>query len=1177
MVERLGRYELVKHIGSGGMADVFLAKLQGVEGFTRQLVLKRMRKELQHNAEAVRMFLDEARLCAKLHHPQIVQVFDLGEADGSYFIAMEHVDGPHLGRLARDCWRAGTPPPAVLGAYVVHRAADGLHFAHELRDPETGEAVGIVHRDVTPHNILLSRFGDVKVADFGVAKTLTRADTQTGVIKGKLAYLSPEQVRGEELDRRSDVFSLGIVLFEVLTGRRLFKDKSDIKTLQRITREDAPPPSRFNPDVDEELDRVCRTALSRDRDARYPTMRAFERALEAWITARETKHLKTALAQFIFQHGRLPPTPVSRETPPALADPTSDVDPERTELDAGAGRLAVHDAETMIEAKLPSTFGEGTAVTLSGARVTGAHPRRADSGISLDTRKLQALKTNLTPQGTRFVGRAADLERLHDVFESGARLVTLHGPAGTGKTRLALRYAERELRRLSLAGGGAYLADLTEARSIDGICTQVASALGVPLVAETPDEDNAGVVGRVLEGRGELLLVLDNFEQVVQLGKDTITPWLHAAPSLRVIVTSRELLRLPGEHTLEVTPLPLASKPSDGKEPLPSEALELFLDRARAADPEWKPTAADREVIADIVQSLDGLPLAIELAAARIPVLKPRQLRERLTRRFDVLRGGARDARPRQATLRSALDWSWELLSAVEQHALAECSVFRGGFDLEAAEAVIDLTAISGAPWVLDVLQALRDKSLLVAYSAPDFPDEARFLTYESIREYAAEKLARTRGEEAALGRHAEHYLARATTWAREAHGHQGKTALARLRTEHQNLLAIHQRARPPLPSWATPEHALLVALVCEPLYDAQGPRQEQLALLDEALYAQGPAGDGARRARGLAARGRARRRLGRVSESRADFAEALRLSRAAGAVGQEGRVLRDLGMLASDEGRLDDARRNYEDALALHRAVGDERDEAVTRAYLAFLCEERGQLDDAKQHFEASLSRLRASGDRALCALVLGNYAGLEQELGDLPGARAHYEEAILALRELRQPTFIGPFLGSLATLLHEQGLLAEAIEQHEAAFASMRETGNLRYEGLMLAYLAAARAERGERAEAARLLDVAETKVLAVGDPRHVACARLCRGFLSLADARAALTASDGVLAQRLLDEVSERLDEARRPAAADDVTPGGGPSHAESSDEVRRALRLLVRARDVLQRQLPLVEAR
>lgn len=348
------------------MADVFLAELQGAMGFTRQVVVKRMRKELQQNPEAVRMFLDEARLCAELHHPQIVQVFDLGEADGSYFIAMEYVDGPHLGRLARDAWRAGTPPPAVLGAYVVHRAADGLHFAHELKDPATGQPLGIVHRDVTPHNILVSRFGDVKVADFGVATTHARADTQTGVIKGKLAYLSPEQVRGEELDRRSDVFSLGIVLFEVLTGRRLFKEQSDIKTLQRITREDPPPPSRFNPEVDAELDRICLKALARDREQRYPTMRAFERALEGWITARETKHLKTSLAQFVFRLGKLPSTMTSREMPLPSARPRHESDPERTVLDT-RGEGSSCDDETQLEVESAET-GEETALTFSDGR-----------------------------------------------------------------------------------------------------------------------------------------------------------------------------------------------------------------------------------------------------------------------------------------------------------------------------------------------------------------------------------------------------------------------------------------------------------------------------------------------------------------------------------------------------------------------------------------------------------------------------------------------------------------------------------------------------------------------------------------------------------------------------------------------------------------------------------------
>lgn len=1156
-VDKLGRYELIEQIGRGGMADVFLARLVGVQGFERKLVVKRIKEEIQGHPDAVRMFLDEARLCAVLHHPHIVQVFDLGEADGTYFIAMEYINGPHLGRLARDCWRMGTPPPIVLGAYIAHRVADGLHFAHEMTDPETGESLEIVHRDVTPHNILLSRFGDVKVADFGVAKALGQStDTRSGVIKGKLAYLSPEQVRGEDLDRRSDVFSLGIVLFEVLTGRRLFKDKSEVVTLQRISKEDAPPPSRFNDAVDSELDAIVLRALARDKDKRFQTMREFERALGAWIADHETKHLKTTLAQFIFRHAQLPSAPRSREAPAVSSGaslPEAEAELEETQIDpeipdANGGDL--HSAETQIVVDQNAAQHDGSfAVSeLDLTPSVTAIPATASGEASLSTRALAALATNLRPPGSRFIGRSDDLARLARHFDEGAQLVTLHGPAGTGKTRLAQRYAESRLYELSRAGGGAWLVDLNAARSIDGICAAVAQAFGVPL---TQSDDNVEVMAQVIAGRGKTLLIFDNFEQVVELGPQTVGRWMTDAPEALFLVTSRELLRLPGEHTAEVEPMGLPDESTGDVRR--AEAVQLFVERARAADPSFELSKDDESVVADIVRSLDGMPLAIELAAARITVLKPRQLKERLSKRFEVLRGGPRTAAPRQATLRGTFDWSWDLLDVVEQDAFAQCSVFRSGFDLEAAEAVLDLSAHEGAPWVLDVLQALRDKSLLRAYDAAGFADEARFGMYESVREYAAERLDRGGGRDAAEERHAAHYLRSAEAWSAEVRSRVGAQKLQRLRLEAQNITAVHTRTLSPRPAWASPDHALRAACGLEALFEARGPRREQIQLLDEALESGGTSADPLLRSRAIAARGRARRRLGEVSSSRTDFGDALRLARAADDEREEGRVLRDLGLLASDEGRLDDALRNYEDALRLHRKMGERRDEAEALALLAFLHDERGELELATEHYDRCLTRLREVGDRQLEALVLGNYAGLEQELGNLGGARKHLENALSILEEIGRPTFVGPFLGALATLLHEQGEVENAIDTFERALSSMRATGNLRYEGLMLGYMGAARAEHGDRDRARELLELADQRNTEVGDPRHRAAARLQRAFLDVAAAVAARGRGDEKAASALVSRVRERMKEAEEPAA-------DGRAATDSSDDVRRTLRLL-----------------
>ena len=213
-------------IGQGGMAEVFEARLEGPQQFSRPCVVKRLRPELLALPDQVTHFLEEARLMAQLQHPNLVQVFDLGEADGQYFIAMERVDGPALSRLLEVLHRAGERLPIEIAVYIAARVAEGLHFAHELIDSTTHKPLQIVHRDVSPQNILLGLGGDVKLADFGIAKAELehRPPTQLGIAKGKPAYMSPEQARAQPVDRRTDLYALGVVLWEMLTGAALFTD-----------------------------------------------------------------------------------------------------------------------------------------------------------------------------------------------------------------------------------------------------------------------------------------------------------------------------------------------------------------------------------------------------------------------------------------------------------------------------------------------------------------------------------------------------------------------------------------------------------------------------------------------------------------------------------------------------------------------------------------------------------------------------------------------------------------------------------------------------------------------------------------------------------------------------------------------------------------------------------------
>ncbi|MCP3097729.1 protein kinase [Myxococcus sp. K15C18031901] len=295
---QVGKYQLVRKLASGGMAEVFLAKAAGPMGFEKTLVLKRILPHLAEDPAFVEMFLGEARLAAQLEHPNIVQIFDFGEADGSYFLAMEFIDGPTLRKLVKRA--AEVPLPPVVCAKLVSLAAEGLAFAHDFCDPETGSPLGIIHRDVSPDNILVSRQGAVKVVDFGVAKVAGQGHrTQTGVVKGKVAYMPPEQLRTLPLDRRVDVYALGVVLYELLSGRRPFDATTEASTMQAILFEPFIPVTARRADVPPMLQVILDNALAKDRDARYPDCRALQSDLEHFVLSSGEAVGAYQLSQFV--------------------------------------------------------------------------------------------------------------------------------------------------------------------------------------------------------------------------------------------------------------------------------------------------------------------------------------------------------------------------------------------------------------------------------------------------------------------------------------------------------------------------------------------------------------------------------------------------------------------------------------------------------------------------------------------------------------------------------------------------------------------------------------------------------------------------------------------------------------------------------------------------------------
>jgi hypothetical protein len=304
--EEFGRYKLVEMLGVGGMAEVYLARQRAVTGAEKVVVLKRILPHLAHDSQFIEMFLQEARLAARIRHPNVVQIFDMGQNQRSYFMAMEYVQGWDLGRLLQSATKLRRPFPPALAARICAEVASALDAAHSALDPQ-GHPSPILHRDVSPQNILISREGAVKLTDFGIAKALENGRlTPTTTLKGKLAYMAPEVVLGfTAVDTRADIFSLGIVLYELLTLEKLFRRASDYATIYALLHDRIPAPSELRPGIPVQLDHIGLRALARDPNERFATARAFSDALHSFIAMTSTNTGTStggaALAAFLAQ------------------------------------------------------------------------------------------------------------------------------------------------------------------------------------------------------------------------------------------------------------------------------------------------------------------------------------------------------------------------------------------------------------------------------------------------------------------------------------------------------------------------------------------------------------------------------------------------------------------------------------------------------------------------------------------------------------------------------------------------------------------------------------------------------------------------------------------------------------------------------------------------------------
>jgi predicted ATPase/class 3 adenylate cyclase/Tfp pilus assembly protein PilF len=663
-------------------------------------------------------------------------------------------------------------------------------------------------------------------------------------------------------------------------------------------------------------------------------------------------------------------------------------------------------------------------------------------------RPVREVRHNLPAARDTFVGRSAELRALSQRLDTGVRLITLLGPGGTGKTRVALQYAWAWLGEWP---GGIHFCDLSEARSLDGVCSAVAAALGVPL----GQGDLGAQLGNAIAGRGRCLLILDNFEQVVQPAASTVGRWLDRAGQASFIVTSREQLHLRGETLYAIEPLPLQG-----------DAVALFEVRARAQRDDFRIHDGNRAAVGEVVRLLDGLPLAIELAAARVRVLTPAQLVDRMRDRFSLL-AGARGAAARQATLRAAIDWSWQLLTPWEQSAFAQCSVFEGGFTMGAAEAVLDLAHWPQAPPVMDVVQALIDKSLLRTWGGAEAGrldiDEPHFAMYVSIHEYARERLD-LQTQAAAHRRHGRFFATFGTDAAILAlTSHGGVRQQRLLRLELDNLVAACRRAV----ARGDAATAVDTFRATWEVLDLHGPFSLGATLGARVLALPGM--DPHARAAACVSHALVSRHLGDKELARARLEEALQLAVDTGDTRCQGIVLGQFALLNMGQSRVVEARESFENALALLQAGGHRREEGLVLGNFANLHTDQGRMEEARVQYEAAIAIHREVGNRRAEGIVLGNLGAFQFDQGQLQQARDAYEAALAVNREVGSRRSEGVVLANLGNLLIHFERTDEALACYEQALAIGREVGHRYNEALVLGHIGIFRQTQG-RCDAAR-----------------------------------------------------------------------------------------------------------
>lgn len=626
-----------------------------------------------------------------------------------------------------------------------------------------------------------------------------------------------------------------------------------------------------------------------------------------------------------------------------------------------------------------------------------------------------------------FFGRAEELRTLHALFGAEERrVVTLCGPPGAGKTRLAHRFGDL------WAGGGGRVThcDLTSARTGEDVVCGVASALGLKLLGAQAMELEVERLGHLMAEAGEILVILDNFEQLAEHAAATVGVWQELAPDVRWLLTSRIKLHLKDEVNVELSGLQA------------EDAAALFIERARLCQPDFELAPQEHAALAELLLRLDSMPLCIELAAARANLLSPVQMLALIGRRFELLR--TPEGAATQQTLLATIEWSWNLLSRSEQQLLAQCSVFRGRFSLAAVQAVVQAPAAGAradaAAW-LDGLQALHERSLLRVLGVAGEPDAQCFGLYESIRDFAAERLRESHMASDVERRHADYYLARGDELGRDLIGGPPQERVDAAARDLANYYDVRDRFARIDPTRSVRALLIIGAVLCR-----RASFELLRQLLDEAVEASAQGVDPEWRAAALCARGRMLGLRGFWGLAAQDFTQALGCvqGQGQGQEAKEGRITYLLNTAYCNLGDPAAARPYVERTVALAHKTAECELLALARYAVGKLHLSQGQRSEASSAFLEAATLFDTLPQRRGKALALGNLSIALEASGQLDEARHHLLQALEIFRELDDQVLEDKLLCGLAQILAEQGLQEEAEQLFARVWKRARAHGD-------------------------------------------------------------------------------------------------------------------------------------